>query len=164
MLSNYPIDLTVDLKDLLPQVVINEWLPNESKSILFLFQGFDHYPPHPTHYTLPSNFQSVLHQTPIWEFDYEYLSTIPPPTPDISQAYQEAMKISKYPILSVTLQPQLGHLVTLLTWTFTYWKKIGHAVDIWKKWKVALTWVQQCSMFPPATELCQSLLLGLSSI
>jgi len=29
-----PIDLTVDHKDLLPQVIVDEWLPSEEESVL----------------------------------------------------------------------------------------------------------------------------------
>ena len=41
--------------------------------------------------------------------------------------------------------------------------EIGRAVDTWKQWKVALTWVQKYSVLPSARELCCNLLLGLSS-
>ena len=57
MLSDDPIDLTVDPRDLLPRVIIDEWLPSEDESILFLFQQFDRYPPQPSHYILPPNLQ-----------------------------------------------------------------------------------------------------------
>lgn len=164
MQSSDPIDLTIDLKDLLPQVIIDEWLPNENESILFLFQGFDRYPPHPTHYILPSNFQSVLHQTPIQQFDYEVLLSIPPPALlDVPKAYQDAITKSKFPICSVTLQPQLSNPVTLPVWIFNYWKEIGRVVEIRKQWKVSLTWIRGYSASPLALELSQSFLLGLSS-
>ena len=131
MQSSNPIDLTVDLGDLLPQAVIDEWLPDENKSILFLFQEFNHYPPHSTNYLLPSNFQTFLHSTPAQGFDYTDLIQIPPPAhPNISMAYQDAIKQSKYPILSVTLQPQFSNPVTLPKWIFEYWKEIGRAVNI----------------------------------
>ena len=52
MASDEPIDLIVDPKDLLPQAILDGWLPNENKSILSLFQEFDQYPP-PSHYIQP---------------------------------------------------------------------------------------------------------------
>ena len=107
MLFNDPVDLTVDPKDLLPPTVIDIFLPNENRSILYLFQDYDKYSPHPAHYILPTNFNSVLHPTPIQEFDYHTLLQIPPPIlPEVSKAYQDAIKRSEFPILSVTLQPQ----------------------------------------------------------
>lgn len=35
-----PIDLTEEARDFLPKTVVDEWLPNEQKSVLFLFQEF----------------------------------------------------------------------------------------------------------------------------
>lgn len=164
MPSDDTIDLTVDPRDLLPQVVINEWLPNENKSLLFLFQEFNCYPPHPTHYVLPSDFLTVLHQNSIQEFEYRQLLSIPPPAlPTFSRAFQDAIKKSKSPILSVTLQPQFSKPVILPVWIFDYWREMGRVLDIWKQWKVALTWVKGYSTLPQASELSQRLLLGLSS-
>ena len=164
MLSNDPIDLTKDLQDLLPQAVIDEWLPPEHKSILFLFQKFKQYPPHPCHYILPSNLQQFLHQDPIQDFDFRSFLDIPPPAlPEISRAYQTAINGSPTPILSVTLQPDHGNLVLLPAWIFDYWKEIGRVVDIRKQWKVALAWVKKQSTLPQARELCQNILLALST-
>lgn len=163
MQSQDQVDLTPDLSDLLPKVVIDEWLPDENQSILFLFYGFNNYPPHPIQYTLPSNFQSALHQTPVQEFDFKYLLQIPPALPDISQAYQDVIKKSKFPILSVTLQSQLSDPITLPVWVFDYWREIGRVVGIRKQWKVALTWIRGYSISPPASALCSTLLFGLSS-
>jgi hypothetical protein len=164
MQSNDTIDLTLDLKDLLPQPVVDNWLPDKNKSILFLFQGFDQYPPHTTHYTLPPNFLSTLHKTPAQEFEYTQLLSIPPPSlPIISQAYQDAIKNTKSPILSVTLQPQLTNPIIVPAWIFNYWREIERVVNIRKQWKVALAWVKGYSTLPQAAELSQRLLLGLSS-
>ena len=158
------IDLTVDLKNVLPSAVVDKWLPNEDKSIFFLFQEFNQYPPHPSHYILPTNFHSVLHQDSIQGFDYQSLLKIPPPAlPSISKAYQDAIKGSKYPIHSITLQPQYGNPIILPAWIFQYWAEIGRVADIRRKWKVALTWVQRYSTLPLAVVHCQDLLLGLSS-
>jgi hypothetical protein len=157
------IDLSVDPKDLLPQVVLDEWLPHEEESILSLFQ-FNKYPPCESHYILPSNLKSLLHQDPIQSFDYHSLLTIGPPAlPSISKAYKRGIKKSKHPILSVTLTPSHGDSLRLPTWIFCYWTEIMRAMDIRKQWKVALTWVQITSGSPLATEPCQALLLGLSS-
>jgi hypothetical protein len=83
-----PIDLTVDPRDLLPQVIVDEWLPNEQESVLYLFQQFKQYPPFPSHYILPSNLQLVLHQDTIQEFDYKTLLNIAPPAlPSVPKAY-----------------------------------------------------------------------------
>ena len=113
MSSDDIVDLTVDLKDRLPDVVIKEWLPAEDRSIFFLFQEFNRYPPHPSHYILPTNFQLVLHQDPIQGFIYESLLRIPPPAlPSVTEAYQDMIKKSKNPTLSVTLQPQYGNPIT----------------------------------------------------
>lgn len=163
MASDEPIDLTLDLKDLLPQAVLDGWLPDENKSILFLFQEFNQYPLPPCHYIQPTNLQSFLHETTIQEFDYTSLLRVQPlAVPEISKAYQGAIKKSKSPIHSVTLQPQQGPPVTLPVWIFHYWAEIGRVVDIKKRWKVALTWVKHYSTFPEAQELSQALLLGLS--
>jgi len=148
MLSDDLIDLTVDPKDLLPQVVVDEWLPGENESVLFIFQQFNRYPPHPSLYVLPSNsnLQSLLHQDAIQTFDYGSLLKIAPPAlSSISKAYQDAIKKSGDPILSITLQPYNGDPIRLLTWVFQYWVEIGHVVDIRRLWKVALSWVQECS-------------------
>lgn len=160
-----PIDLTVDPREVLPKHVVDEWLPNEHKSIFFLFQGFNQYPPHPSHYILPTNFQEVLHQAPVEGFDYKSLITVSPPAnQSISKAYQHAIKESKFPILSVTLQPQYSNPIILPTWIFDYWVEIEHVVDIRRQWKTALTWVQRLSTSPPAIDTCKNLLLGLSSL
>ena len=164
MSSDDIVDLTVDLKDRLPDVVIKEWLPAEDRSIFFLFQEFNRYPPHPSHYILPTNFQLVLHQDPIQGFIYESLLRIPPPAlPSVTEAYQGMIKKSKNPTLSVTLQPQYGNPITLPVWIFDYWVEIRRAADIRKQWKTALIWVQQQSTMSLASEHCQDLLLGLSS-
>lgn len=114
MSSDDVIDLTKDLKDLLPQVVINEWLPRDDKSIFSLFRQFDQYPPPPSQYILPTNFQTVLHQDPIENFNCGSLITISPPEDtSILEAYQSAIEKSKYPILSITLQPQYGNVMKL---------------------------------------------------
>ena len=110
MLSDDPIDLTVDPRDLLPRVIIDEWLPSEDESILFLFQQFDRYPPWPSHYILPPNLQLTLHRDPVQEFDYGSLLKVSPPAlQSFSKTYQDTLKKSKYPILSVTLQPHHGY-------------------------------------------------------
>jgi hypothetical protein len=109
------MDLSVDPKDLLPQVVLDEWLPHEEESILSLFQ-FNKYPPCESHYILPSNLQPLLHQDPIQSFDYHSLLTIGPPAlPFISKAYTKRIKKFKHPILSVTLTPSHGDLLRLPT-------------------------------------------------
>lgn len=165
MSSDDVIDLTKDLKDLLPQVVINEWLPRDDKSIFSLFQQFDRYPPPPSQYILPTNFQTVLHQDPIENFNCGSLITISPPEDtSILEAYQSAIEKSKYPILSITLQPQYGNVMKLPSWIFHYWVEIMHAIHIRDQWKTAFTWVQQFSTIPPAVEVCNSLLSGLSSV
>ena len=129
MAHREPIDLTVDPENLLPPAVVQEWLPEEQQSILFLFK-FGKYPPRPSHYILPSNFQSVLHREAVFPFDFQSLLRINPPAlPSISQAYEEAIKESPYPILSITLQPHHGDPVTLPCWIFIYWTEIGRALD-----------------------------------
>lgn len=159
-----PIDLTVDPKGLLPHIVVNEWLPNEDQSILFLFQEFNRYPPYPSHYRVPTNLQPFLHQNSIQGFDYKSLLEIPPPAlPSVPEAYQNAIRKSKHPILSITLQPQYGNPIVLPHWIFDYWVEIRRVVSIRNQWKIALTWVQERSTSPPAMQLSQSLLLGLSS-
>jgi hypothetical protein len=164
MSSNDPVDLTVDPKDNLPQAVIDNFLPNENKSILYLFQEYNKYPPHPSHYILPTNFNSFLHPTPVQEFDHQTLLQVPPPMlPGFSKSYQDAIKVSGSPTLSVTLQPQHSDPVTLPVWIFDYWVEIERVVKLRKQWKVAFTWVQSYSMLLPSAEICQSLLLGLSS-
>ena len=67
------------------------------------------------------------------------------------------------PTLSVTLQPQHSDPIVLPAWIFAYWAEIGRVADIQKQWKTAMTWVQRTSALPPAMNLCQNLLLGLSS-
>ena len=149
----------------MPQVIIDEWLPNEDESVLFLFQEFNQYPLHPSHYILPSNLQSVLHQDGIQSFNYQSLLTIGPPVlPSIPKVYQNAIKKSQYPIHSVTLRPYYGDPVRLPAWVFDYWVEIGHAVDIRKQWKVALIWVSGYSTLPMAMGLYYQLLLGFSSL
>ena len=92
MLSDNPIDLTVEPRDLLPQVVADKWSPSKEESTPSLFQ-FDRYPPYLSHYILPSDFQSVLHQDEILRFDYQSLLKISPPAhSSISKAYQDAIK------------------------------------------------------------------------
>ena len=165
MSSDDVIDLTVDPKDLLPSVVTNNFLPSEDKSIFHLFQEFHHYPPHPSHYLLPTSFKSMLHQDSIEGFSCESLLKIPPPAlQSVFKAYQDAIKESDHPVLSVTVQPQYSHPIVLPTWVFSYWVEIGRAVDIRMQWKVALTWVYRHSTIPQAAEVCQQLLLGLSSL
>jgi hypothetical protein len=130
---NDPIDLTVDTRDLLPQDIIDEWLPGEEKSVLSLLQEFSQYPPHPSHYTLPSNLQSVLHQDEVQAFNYGSLLTIGPPAlPSILKAYQDAIKKSPHPVLSITLKLYYGDPVQLPVWVFDYWVEIECVVDIWK--------------------------------
>ena len=164
MSSDDLIDLTVDSRSLFPQVIVDEWLPKEEESILFLFQQFQRYPPHPSHYILPPNLQPLLHQDEVQGFDFQLLLKIGPPAlPSISKAYQDAIKKSKFSIHSVTLKPFPGDPITLPAWIFDYWREIGRAVDTRKRWKVALTWVSNHSTSPSATELCYKLLLGLSS-
>ena len=164
MSSEGPIDLTVDPKDHLPQVILDEWLPSEEESILFLFQHFSQYPPCPSNYILPSNLQSVLHQDTIQTFNYQSLLHIGPPAlPTVPKAYQDAINKSVHPIGSVTLIPCDGDPVRLPVWVFDYWIEIGRAVDTRKQWKVSLTWVQRHSTSPSARELCYELLLGLCS-
>ena len=165
MAHNEVIDLTVDPRGLLPPVVVQGWLPNEEQSILFLFQ-FDRYPPRPSHYIHPSNFQSVLHQEAVFPFEFDLqslLSIAPPVLPSIPQAYEVAMKRSPHPILSVTLQPHHGNPVTLPHWIFTYWTEIQRALDTRRRWKVALEWIKKNTALPAAAELRSQLLLALSS-
>ena len=164
MLHDDPIDLTVDLRDLLPQVIKDEWLPDEEKSVLYLFQEFNQYPPHPSLYVLPSNLQSALHQDEVLGFNYQSLLTIDPPSSTILEAYQDAIKKSPYPIHSVSVQPCYGDLIRLPVWVFGYWVEIGRAVHLRKRWKTALVWVQKQSVSPIAKELCHLILLALSSI
>ena len=163
MADNEPIDLTVDPRGLLPPVVVEDWLPNEQESILFLFK-FNKYPPRPFHYILPSNFNSVLHREAVFPFDFQSLLRINPPTnPSISQAYENAIKKSPYPVLSITLQPYHGDSVILPYWIFTYWTEIGRALDARQKWKVALGWIRDNTSLPSAVDLRSRLLLALSS-
>lgn len=158
------IDISVDPRDLLPQVIVDEWLPGEEESVLFLFQQFKRYPPHPSNYILPSNLKLALHQDAVQGFDYESLLKIPPPAlPSIPTAYQDAIKASTHPIHSVTLRPCHGSPITLPAWVFDYWKEIGRAVDTRKRWKISLAWVREQSTSPLAEEVCHRLLLGLSS-
>ena len=159
-----PLDLTVDHRDRLPQVVVDAWLPSEEESILFLFQQFNQYPPHPSHYILPSNLQPLLHQDEIQGFDYQSLLRTSPVLPPVLKAYQDAIKESKHPILSITLKPHGSDPIQVPVWIFDYWVEIGRAVDARKQWKVALTWVCKHSVSPMAKELSQCLLLGLSSL
>ena len=122
--------------------------------------------PPPSHYTLPSNsnFQQFLHQDAIQTFDYESLLKIAPPAlSSVSKAYQDTIKKSKNPVSSITLQPYYGDPIRLPAWVFEYWVEIGRVVDIQRQWKVALSWVQKCSAWPSARELCYNLLLGVSS-
>ena len=161
--SDDPIDLTVDPRDLLPRVVVDEWLPGERVSILFLFQ-FDRYPPCPSHYGISSNFESVLHQDTIQAFDYSSLLRVNPPAlPSVSQAYQDAIRKSQHPVLSVTLKPHRHHPITLPAWIFDYWTEIGHAVGAQQRLKVALSWLKNYSILPSTEEQCYTLLLALSS-
>ena len=163
MAHSDPIDLTVEPKELLPPIVVQEWLPNEEQSILFLF-NFDQYPPQPSLYNLPSDFQLVLHWDAVFPFDYSSLMRIDPPArPSIHQAYQDAIKKSQYPVLSVTLTPYHGDSITLPSWIFIYWTEIARAVDTRKRWKVALQWIQKNSALPSAAGLRADLLLGLSA-
>ena len=156
------IDLTVETRSLLPQIVAEEWLPNENQSILFLFQ-FDKYPPRPSHYILPSNFLSVLHQDEVFPFDFSSLSKIEPPVhSSIPQAYQKAIKKCQFHVRSVTLQPQHGNPITLPVWIFIYWTEIKRAVDTRERWKVALEWIRKKSASASFAELRSELLLGLS--
>jgi hypothetical protein len=158
-----PIDLTVEVRDLLPEVVKIEWLPDEQKSVLSLFREFIRYPPRPIHYILPANFESVLHQAPIQGFDYGDLLNIPPPAlSNISKVYQDEIKKSKFLIHSVTLQPHQGTPITLPAWIFHYWVEIRRVVGIRQQWKIALAWVKEYSTVPQAMDLCHNLLLGLS--
>lgn len=127
MLSDDPIDLTVDPRDLLLWVIIDE-------SILFLFQQFDCYPPCPSHYILPPNLQSTLHYDPVQEFNYRsLLKASPPALQFFSKTYQDTLKKSKHPILSVTLQSYHGDPIRLPAWIFEYWVEIEHAVDTQKQ-------------------------------
>lgn len=64
MSSDDLIDLTVDSRNLFPQVIVDEWLPNEEESILFLFQQFQQYPPPPI--PLYSTLQSPATVTSRW--------------------------------------------------------------------------------------------------
>lgn len=64
------IDLTVNPRDLLPQVIEDKWLPNEEVSVLYLFLKFNHYPPHSSQYILPSNLRSALHQDDFQDFNH----------------------------------------------------------------------------------------------
>ena len=106
MPPNDLIDLTVDHRDLLPQAIIDEWLSNEDESVLFLFQEFNQYPPHPSHYILPPNLQSVLHQDEIQSFNYQSLLTIGPLLFPLSPRHIKMLfKRSQHPIYSVTLDP-----------------------------------------------------------
>jgi hypothetical protein len=169
MQSNDPIDLTVDPRDILPQVIKDEWLPDEAGSVLYLFQGFNWYPPHPSPYVLPSNLQSVLHQDKVQEFDHQSLLTIGPPPSTILEVYQNAIKKTaikktQHPVHSISFQLSYGDLIRLPVWVFSYWAEIGHAVHFQKKWRIALTWVQKHSVSPMAKELCSPVLLGLSSV
>ncbi len=159
------MDLTEDSRDPLPQVIRDDWLPAETESVLFLFQQFRRYPPFPSHYILPSNIQSVLHQDVIHGFDYQSLLRIRPPAlPSVSKAYQDAIKNSKFPIHSVTLIPCDGNLITVPAWIFLYWTEIERVVHTRRRWKVVLTWISNYFTSPPATQLCHRLLLGLSSL
>jgi hypothetical protein len=133
------IDISVESRDLLPQVIVDEWLLSEEESVLFLFQQFKQYPPYPSNYILPSNLELVLHQDAVQGFDYESLLKIPPPAlPSIPTAYQDAIKASKYPVHSITLRPYHDSPITLPAWVFDYWKEIGCAVDTQKWQKISL--------------------------
>jgi hypothetical protein len=140
---------------------LDEWLPKEEESILF---QFNRYPPHESHYILPSNLHSLLHQDVIQPFDYSSLLNIGPPAlPSVAKAYQDAIEKSQHPILSVTLLPHHGDPIVLPTWIFHYWTEIQCAIQIRTRWKVALTWVSKYSNSPSTTNICNSLSLGLSS-
>ena len=128
MQSSDPIDLTADLGDLLPQVIIDEWLPNEDRSILFLFQGFNNYPPHPTHYILPPNFLSVLHQTPIQEFDYKHLLSIPPP--HFQTSLRHIKMQSKNPH-SLSSQSLFNHNLVIQLLCLPGFLTTGRKLDVW---------------------------------
>jgi len=162
MAQNEPIDLTVDPRGLLPPVVVQEWLPSEHQSILFLFE-FNQYPPRPSHYILPSDFQSVLHREAVFPFNFQSLLKIEPPAlPSISQAYEGAIKKTSYPVLSVTLQPYHGDPVMVPSWIFTYWTEIAHALETRERWKVALEWIKKNTALPAAAKLRSDLLLALA--
>ena len=164
MQQDNPIDLTVDPRDLLPQIIKDELLPSEEGSVLYLFQTFNHYPPHLYQYILPSNFQSALHQDDVQDFNYKTLLTIGPPSSTILRAYQDGIKESPHPIYSITLRPCYSDPVRMPAWALVYWTEIGHVVCFQNQWKTALAWVQKQSVSPTAKELCNLILLGLSSI
>ena len=126
-----PIDLTVDSRDLLPQAIKDELLPSEEESVLYLFQKFNHYPPHPSQYILPSDLQSALHQDDVQEFNHQSLLSIAPPSSTILKAYQDTIKKSPYPVHSITLKPYHGDSVRLPAWVLGYWTEIGCVVHFW---------------------------------
>jgi len=145
------IDLTIEIS--LPEGIKQDWIPLDGKSIPHLFQ-FTNYPPQHMLYHNYNDLSQQLHGEEVINFQPDTLLRLGPPSPQLCDRYQAAIKAASYPIRSLTLVPISGHPARLPIWVLDYWREIRCAMGYQHDWKGALVWLRGFSRLVPIAKVC----------
>lgn len=138
-MSSEAIDLTIEIS--LPEEITKDWIPLDGQSVPHLFQ-FTQYPPQHMLYHTYHDLSQQLHEEEVTSFQPGILLSLGPPSLQLSNSYQAAIKAAPYPIHSFTLAPVSGLPVKLPIWVLDYWREIRHAMGYRCDWKKALIWLR----------------------
>ena len=148
-MSSEAIDLTIEIS--LPEEVKQDWIPLDVQSVPHLFQ-FTRYPPQHMLYHAHYDLSQQLYEE-VTNFKLDTLLSIGPPSPELSDNYQAAIKATPHHIYSFTLTPVSGHPVRLPIWVLDYWREIRHEMGYQNDWKRVLIWLRGFSRSESITEI-----------
>lgn len=151
-MSSEAIDLTIEIP--LPEEIRQNWIPLDGQSVPHLFQ-FTQYPPQHMLYHTYHDLSQQLHKEEVTNFQLGTLLSLGPPSPQLSNSYQAAIKAAPHPIHSFTLAPVSGHPVRFPIWVLDYWREIRRAIGYRHDWKKALIWLRGFSRLESITQICE---------
>ena len=149
------IDLTIEIP--FPEDIKKHWMPLDGKSVPHLFH-FTQYPPQPMPYHDYHDLSQQLHEE-VTNLQPHTLLNLNPPSLQLSDKFQAAIRVASHPIHSFTLTPISGHPVRLPIWVLDYWREIRHAVGYQNDWKRALIWLRETSRLGPITNICNQVII-----
>ena len=154
-MSSEVIDLTIEI--FLPEDIKQNWIPLDGQPVPHLFQ-FTQYPPQHMLYHDYHDLSQQLHEEAI-NFQPHTLLKLGPPSLQLSNRYQAAIKAASHPIHSFTLAPISGHPVRLPIWVLDYWREIRHAMKYRDDWKGALIWLKEISRSELIAKTCDQIIV-----
>ena len=108
------------------------------------------------------NLRELLHEERVTNFDPHILFQLGPPSPELSDSYQDAIKAASLSIHSFTLLPVSGHPVRLPIWVLDYWRELKCAMGYQHDWKNVLEWLRRVYDSGSMGEICDQAMAGLS--